>query len=560
SYSYATHDWEIVPGTDEVISLVNEFKRMREDPRITMIPQDILHNNPHHLQFSLLSLRSKWREFGRWANQIENYVRGVFKQLSPNHQPPIEDLHFMVFKACESDFGYGWQQLHYDYCNHHLAKGALACLLYGVDTMSTAFPLYDKKTMAPAFGTAEVATPTEEENIKRLIRDEHFNSFPVKLGDAAFFAGTVCHRGVNNPNHERRLLFYLLLTEYTYKAQDHIQRFPILQPMYAELSKERRWAIIAYYKIGFTVEAIQLAVGCTRQTVYHWLTKYAESQSVDNAPRSGRPKKLIPSLKEEAEAHPFNSTPRMLKAKLHIDASKRTIRRRLNDDGLFGRVSRHFFVLTPATIAGRLRFANGYSHWTAADWMRVIFSDEKIFTLGMHGQVQVQRPRGKAYDPKYVREQESHPAGINFWCCFSGHGTGGCETFRYNNTGKVMRAILDFHLIVSANKFWDSGMWWLLWDNSPIHKSKECQTWLHNHGVICLELSAYSPDCNPTENLLDDMARRVEQRYPSTLDELEDAIHAEWPLTNQLFLSHLAQSMPRRIQAVITNQGHATKY
>ena len=43
----------------------------------------------------------------------------------------------------------------------------------------------------------------------------------------------------------------------------------------------------------------------------------------------------------------------------------------------------------------------------------------------------------------------------------------------------------------------ESGEWWLLQDNDPKHKSKEVQTWLHNHGVSVLDFPPYSPDLNP---------------------------------------------------------------
>ena len=83
---------------------------------------------------------------------------------------------------------------------------------------------------------------------------------------------------------------------------------------------------------------------------------------------------------------------------------------------------------------------------------------------------------------------------------------------------------------------------------------------LHNKGVDCLELSPYSPDLNPTENLFSDLARRVEQHFPTTIDELEDALHEEWPLTNTIYLQQLAKSMRHRIKAVLDNHGGATKY
>jgi transposase-like protein len=475
----------------------------------------------------------------------------------------FRSLHLVALKALDSDPGYGRQQLHYDVVELEQAKRCVSVLIYGSDTMTTEFPLYDKHTMRPAFINGTVATPSEEDTIQRLIRDENFASFAVKAGSMAVFTGTVCHRGINNPDQRQRPTIYLLFSPSTAKHQDNQQRIPNQQPTHAPLTPERRWAIIAYHKLQMTVQSIALLVGCTPHTVYHWINHYNEHGTVDDAPRSGRPRLSMPPLREEADLHPFASTPRMLKAKLQIAASKRVIRRRLNDDMLFGRVSRHFFKLTPDVIRDRLSFANGYKNWTKEQWMSVIFSDEKIFTLGQHGQVWVQRPPNAAWLEKYCREEESHPKGINFWCCFSGRGTGGCETFEHNNNGEVMRGILQYHLLNSARKFFRSQppeMWWLLWDNSPIHKSFEVRTWLHQHGVNCLELARYSPDLNPTENLFADLARRVEQRFPRTVEELEDAIHAEWPLTDQLYLTQLAQSMPNRINAVLNNHGHATKY
>jgi len=334
-------------------------------------------------------------------------------------------------------------------------------------------------------------------------------------------------------------------------------------PLHAPLSKERRWAIVAYDKLGLTVEASALQVGCSTKTVRHWINFYRAHQSVDGEPHTGRPANALPAAVAEAKSHPFAATPRMLKAKLQLEVSKRTIRRRLNDDMLFGRVSRHFFKLTDDVLRKRLSFGNGYKDWSEVRWMSVLFADEKIFTLGNHGQVWVQRPPGAAWQRQYVREEQSHPPGVNFWGCFSSRGVGGCETFSYNNNGSVMAGIVKYHLINSAKKLFKQQppeQWWLLWDNSPTHKAIEVRNALHGLGVSCLELSPYSPDLNPMENLLNDMARRVEQRYPSTIEELEDAIHAEWPLTNVNFLNSLARSMPHRIKAVLDNQGHATKY
>lgn len=344
-------------------------------------------------------------------------------------------------------------------------------------------------------------------------------------------------------------------------------RVPFNRQLHAPLTHERRLAIIHYHQINMRVSEICLLVGCSPNTAYHWIRHWLDSGTVDDEPRAGRRRRLSSSaaaaITAAATEQPFDSTPRQLRAKMKLNVSRRTIRRRLNDDGILGRKARHSYILNENTIRARLSFAHGYSNWTADDWMKVLFSDEKIFTLGPHGTVWVQRPASQAWNHKYCYELESHPKGVNFWCCFSGRGTGGCELFQYNNTGAMTKGILDYHLINSARKFYNvdaAELWWLLWDNSPIHKSQPVTQWLHSHGVHSMELPPYSPDLNPTENVFNDLARRVENRHPTTVDELEEAILVEWPLTDLSFLLTLAHSMLHRISAIIANAGHATKY
>ena len=533
---------------------------INEDPRSSTFDRRYIQGSTHHSQFSVLTASKAWCEIDKLAIKTEHLLRDATVAVVPQEATRLQHLHLVAFKVLQPGFGHGLQQYHFDCVDSRHAAQVISVLLYCTDTMSTELSRHTAATMRPVFIRGHVATESEDRTIRALVREENFISLSVKAGDATIFRGNVYYRGINNPDRATRVVVYLLFSPTLAAHQDREQRIPIMQPLFAPLSEKRRWAIINYHELGMTAQGIALQVGCSMRTVYHWIT---ELQSVKDHPRSGRPRNTVPPLKPEAEAHPYASTPRMLKAKLRLPASRRTIRRRLNDDQLFGRVSRHFFPLSADVVRKLLSFANGYKDWTEEKWMRVLFADEKVFTLGMHGRVWVQRPKGAAWDPKYCHEQESHPKGVNFWGCFSGRGVGGCETFSYSNTGAVMAGIVKYHLVPSADKLFvrrPPEHWWLLWDNSPSHKALECQQALHQKGIDCMELSPYSPDLKPMEHLLADLTRRVEQRYPTTVDELEDALYDEWALTDRDFLPHLAQSMPRRIQAVINNQGHATKY
>lgn len=56
------------------------------------------------------------------------------------------------------------------------------------------------------------------------------------------------------------------------------------------------------------------------------------------------------------------------------------------------------------------------------------------------------------------------------------------------------------------------------------------------------------------------MKRRVERHNAASVEELKEHVITEWELTDTDFLAKLAESMPRRCQLVVENEGHITKY
>ena len=560
SVGYLTHDWEISPPSDLSLQLAAKWVAVTRDPRYAAMRKSYTQDDKNFTQISVVTEQHHWRELGKLANQTENYIRKVCIEVRKNALPLMQNLHVAAIKILEVAPYHGWQQAHYDAISFDLGKEIVSALFYCTNTMSTEFPIYDKNTMRPCFIDGQIASPSEQERIERLSADQNLRSYPVSAGSTAIFNGTVLHRAPANPNPAPRVLVYFLFSHSYAKFQDGKIRIPNPIASHAPLTTQRRWSIIAYHELGLSALAIALKVGCTPKTVYHWLAKYRDNHTVDDEPRAGRNQLITPDFATAARQHPLSATPRMLKAELKANVSKRTIRRRLNDDSLFGRVARRHYQYTPDIIRQRLSFANGYKDWTDEQWMSALYSDEKGFTLGQHGRVWVQRPPGTAYQPQYCYEYPGHSAKVNFWCIFNGRGTGGCETYSENLNSDIMRGILQYHLKNTQQKLLGLEQCWLLWDNPGIHKEESVRRVLHNHSITTLEFPPYSPDLNPTENLFSDLARRVEQHFPTTIDELEDALHEEWPLTNTIYLQQLAKSMRHRIKAVLDNHGGATKY
>jgi transposase len=340
------------------------------------------------------------------------------------------------------------------------------------------------------------------------------------------------------------------------------------QPRKKHLSTVERAAIVVLQKQRQTRQEIGQQVATSQPTVRHWLQTFEETGEVKDEPRSGRPRCTDEAMDTAiiGACYVENNfcTPRGLKRKYQFEPSARTIDRRMREANLFGRVARHKKRLTEEEKCARLSFAQGYKHMTADDWMKIMFADEKKFKgEGFMGQVWVRRPKGEADNPAYQVQKLPHPLKLNVWGCFCGRGLGYCYIFNENMNGKLLKKIVSSHLKESAELHFEQDppeLWRLLQDNDPKHKSNLVQTWLFNHGISLLDFPPYSPDLNPIENLWNDIARRVEARPASTMEELQDAIAEEWEHTLPAFLRKLARSMPKRCQAVVDVQGDHTKY
>ncbi|KAH7984655.1 hypothetical protein HPB52_023484 [Rhipicephalus sanguineus] len=67
----------------------------------------------------------------------------------------------------------------------------------------------------------------------------------------------------------------------------------------------------------------------------------------------------------------------------HVSAT--TVKRRLYEAGLKSRTAARKPILRAENKAKRLQFAKDHAHWSAADWKRVVFTDESIFPTRVHG-------------------------------------------------------------------------------------------------------------------------------------------------------------------------------
>ncbi len=69
-----------------------------------------------------------------------------------------------------------------------------------------------------------------------------------------------------------------------------------------------------------------------------------------------------------------------------------------------------------------------------------------------------------------------------------------------------------------------------------------------------------SPDLNPIEHLWGILKQKVEERKVSNIHQLRDVVMEKWKSTLVATCEALVNSMPKRIMAVLENNGGQTKY
>ncbi|CAI9565283.1 unnamed protein product [Staurois parvus] len=69
-----------------------------------------------------------------------------------------------------------------------------------------------------------------------------------------------------------------------------------------------------------------------------------------------------------------------------------------------------------------------------------------------------------------------------------------------------------------------------------------------------------SPEINPNEHLWGILKWKVEERKVSNIHQLCDDVMEEWKRTPVATCEALVTSMPKRVKAVLKNNGDHTKY
>ncbi len=161
----------------------------------------------------------------------------------------------------------------------------------------------------------------------------------------------------------------------------------------------------------------------------------------------------------------------------------------------------------------RFLWAKAHLKWTVAKWKTVLWSDESKFEvlfgkLGRH----VIRTKEDKDNPSCYQRSVQKPASLMVWGCMSVCGMGSLHIWKGTINAERYIQVLEQHML------------------------------------------------QPIENIWRIIKRKMRQRRPKTVEQLEACIRQEWDNIPIPKLEQLVSSVPRRLQTVIKRRGDATQW
>ncbi len=234
-----------------------------------------------------------------------------------------------------------------------------------------------------------------------------------------------------------------------------------------------------------------------------------------------------------------------------VSASRITTHRRMQDMGFSCRILCVKPLLNNRLRQKRLAWAKDKKDWTAAEWSKVMFSDESKFCISFGNQgPRIWRKRGEAQNPRCLRSSVKFPQSVMVWGAMSSAGVGLLCFLRSKDTA-IYQEVLEHFMLPAADQLYGDADFIFQQDFAPAHSAKTTSTWFKDHGIPVLNWPANSPDLNPIENLWGIVKRKMRYARPNNAEELKATIRATWALITPEQCHRLIDSMPRRIAAVI---------
>lgn len=305
--------------------------------------------------------------------------------------------------------------------------------------------------------------------------------------------------------------------------------------------------------------------GISEATYYRWKAILLSGGRLERKQRAAKPTKFLPhvrrSLGQLVAQNPERSSAELaelLNQRNEVAVSASSVRRILIEMGNSRSVCEDR-ELTPENKQERLGYANSNKN---TDWKRIWAYDEVYFNLwgSRHHVRSNRRTKYRNIFRKQTKAQKS--VSLGYVAAFSFNSKSAlCRVPRHWHVPQL-RDVWENELLPSIN--WDPSQRRcraFILDNDGRHHSQALvdsatENGLNRNGY----LPPNSPDLNPAENIWNIMKQYVLRQHPTNERELRIAIEEAYETVTPDILRSEFDSLPRRIQAVLDNNGDRIRY
>lgn len=309
-------------------------------------------------------------------------------------------------------------------------------------------------------------------------------------------------------------------------------------------------------------EAARLT-GISERTMQRYFAKLRRGQSLDDKPRSGRPRKVDTSLRNRLRAiksqYPQESArfyAQQLSEGPDMRVSERTVQRAFHQMGFTYRLPRRG-GLTSAHKQARLSFARKHRN---ESWGNKWSFDEAYFNLWKATRkVWVSREEEEETNLPYLtNSQEKISIGM---AVAIAPGRKSALAFLPKNW-EANKLIQLWNETLLPSLTWKRGPRnynELMLDNDGRHQQRIWHEYMKEKVLRPIKpWPAHSPDLNPVENVFAWMKRFVQKQMPTTELALRQAIIDAWDAVPLEMTTKVFDDMPRRVLQVIRLEGKMT--
>lgn len=333
------------------------------------------------------------------------------------------------------------------------------------------------------------------------------------------------------------------------------------------LSVKNRSAILTLHQEGYTIRKIAEKLKFSKSTVHLIINRFKETGGLEDKNRPGRSRATTSA--EDQHIKLISKRNRRLTApeiasQINQDRNKpvsvSTVKRRLQEADLHGRIATRKPLLRRGNKQKRLLWAKTHQNWSVEQWANVLWSDESKFEVfGNKRRTFVRRAKHEKMLPACVVPTIKHGGGsVIVWGAFSLAGTGDLVKIEGIMKKEHYKKILEDNVLPSGLRLIGNNFIFMH-DNDPKHTSLLCRNYLaeaENAGKLkVMTWPPQSPDCNPIELLWDELDRKVRQECPTSKTQLWTLLQREWESISNQTLRKLIERMPRITRAVIKAKG-----